>query len=156
MFSSVIYDQLYYITILSLPLFNEFFRHFSSTIEFYNFLEGHPEYYLIFKNYVVDYYNLYFTNVYLSLYLMNISESFITPVMIIPQFIFIFLSILLLLLTYFNYTNTISAEDNLVDHDYLAFNVTIEAEEEIGSMDDMLLSSVILLYIFLWFFWINS
>ena len=29
------------------------------------------------------------------------------------------------------------------------FNITIEAEEEIGSLDDMLLASVILLYIFL-------
>jgi hypothetical protein len=149
MLSSVIYDQLYSLTILSLPMFNEFFKHFCTTIEFHNFLESHPEYYLIFKDYVINYYYFYFSNIYLSLYLMNISESFITPVMMIPQFIFIFLSVLLLLLTYFNYTNTISLEDNLVDDDYLVVNITIEAEEEIGSMDDMLLASVILLYIFL-------
>jgi hypothetical protein len=62
----------------------------------------------------------------------------------------------LFIITYFSYFNNLNTEDNIVDHDYLAFNVTIEAEEEIGSMDDMLLTSVILLYIFLWFFWING
>jgi hypothetical protein len=74
----------------------------------------------------------------------------------LPQFIFIFILVLFLLLTYFNYYSNYNTEDNIVDHDYLTYNVTIEAEEEIGSMDDMLLTSVILLYIFLWFFWIYS
>jgi hypothetical protein len=67
----------------------------------------------------------------------------------IAKFFFIFFLVLLFIITYFSYFNNLNTEDNIVDHDYLAFNVTIEAEEEIGSMDDMLLTSVILLYIFL-------
>lgn len=69
--------------------------------------------------------------------------------MLITQFFFLFLLILFLLITYFNYYINYNTEDNIVDHDYLTYNVTIESEEEIGSMDDMLLTSVILLYIFL-------
>jgi hypothetical protein len=83
------------------------------------------------------------------MYLLTINESFISPIMMITQFFFIFFLVLLFIITYFSYFNNMNTEDNIVDHDYLAFNVTIEAEEEIGSMDDMLLTSVILLYIFL-------
>ena len=106
--------------------------------------------------YLNDFYQNYFTNIYLSIYLLNINESYITSIMLIPQFIFIFILVLFLLLTYFNYYINYNTEENIIDHDYLTYNVTIEAEEEIGSMDDMLLTSVILLYVFLWFFWIYS
>jgi hypothetical protein len=145
-------DQIYALSVFLLPFFNEFLRHFSSSVEFSTFLETHPEYYLIFKNYSLGFYSDYFSNFYVSLYSLNVSESFLTPVMIIFQFFFIFLLVLGFLMVYFNYYSSVSSEENLIDHDYLIFNVTIEAEEEIGSMDDMLLSSVILLYIFLWFF----
>lgn len=154
--ASVVLDQIYALSIFLLPFFNEFLRHFSASIEFSAFLESHPEYYLIFKNYSLNFYYNYFSNFYVSLYSLNISESFLTPVMIIFQFFFIFLLILGFLMVYFNYYGSVSSEENLIDHDYLIFNITIEAEEEIGSIDDMLLSSVILLYIFLWFFWIYS
>ena len=149
-------DQIYALSILMLPYFNEFLKNFANSIEFSSFLENHPEYYLIFKDYALNNYYYYFSNYYISLYSLNISESFLTPVMIIFQFFFIFFSVLALFLVYFNYYGDFSSEENIIDHDYLIFNVTIEAEEEIGSLDDMLLASVILLYIFLWFFWIHS
>lgn len=154
--NAFIMDQLYALTIILLPFFNEFFKHFASTIEFNNFLENHPEYYLIFKDYLTNYYFYYFSNFYVSLYSLNITESFLTPVMVVFQFFFIISLILGFFIVYFNYYGTLSSEENLIDHDYLIFNVTIEAEEEIGSLDDMLLASVILLYVFLWFFWIHS
>ena len=155
-FTATVMDQLYALSVFLLPIFSEFFKHFPSTLEFNNFFENHPEYYLIFKDYSLNYYYSYFSNFYLSLYSLNSSESFLTPTMVIFQFFFIFLLILSFLMTYFNYYGAVSSEENLIDHDYLIFNITIEAEEEIGSIDDMLLSSVILLYIFLWFFWIHS
>jgi hypothetical protein len=155
-FTAMILDQIYALSIILLPFFNEFLRHFANSLEFSTFLETHPEYYLIFKDYSLNYYYSYFSNFYLSLYSLNITESFLTPVMILFQFFFIFLILLAFLMVYFNYYGSLSSEENLIDHDYLIFNVTVEAEEEIGSIDDMLLASVILLYIFLWFFWIYS
>ena len=94
----------------------------------------------------------YASNIYVSNQLLVVNESYISPVMMVPQLIIIYFLVVLFLITYFSYFNNANSEDNILDHDYLAFNVTIEAEEEIGSMDDMLLTSVILLYIFLWFF----
>lgn len=67
----------------------------------------------------------------------------------IIQLLFIYFLVIFFLITFFTYFNNPNSEDNIVDHDYLSYNVTVEAEEEIGSMDDMLLTSVILLYIFL-------
>lgn len=154
--NAFVMDQLYALTIIMIPIFNEFFKNFASSIEFSTFLENHPECYLIFKDYALNYYFYYFSNYYVSLYSLNITESFLSPVMIIFQFFFILFSVLALFMVYFNYYGNPSSEENIVDHDYLVFNVTIEAEEEIGSLDDMLLASVILLYIFLWFFWIHS
>jgi hypothetical protein len=156
LFISIILDQLFFITALSLPFFNDFFHHLINSDEFNNFLIIHPEYYFIYKNYTNSFYQNYLSNIYLSMYLLTINESFISPIMMITQFFFIFFLVLLFIITYFSYFNNFNSEDNIVDHDYLAFNVTVEAEEEIGSIDDMLLTSVILLYIFLWFFWINS
>jgi hypothetical protein len=156
LFISIILDQLFFIAALSLPFFNDFFHHLINADEFNNFLIIHPEYYFIYKNYTNNFYQNYMSNIYLSMYLLTINESFISPIMMITQFFFIFFLVLLFIITYFSYFNNFNNEDNIVDHDYLSFNVTIEAEEEIGSMDDMLLTSVILLYIFLWFFWINS
>lgn len=152
LFISVILDQLFFIAAFSLPFFNDFFHHLMNSEEFNNFLIIHPEYYFIYKNYTNDFYQNYLSNIYLSMYLLTINESFISPIMMITQFFFIFFLVLLFIITYFSYFNNLNTEDNIVDHDYLAFNVTIEAEEEIGSMDDMLLTSVILLYVFLWFF----
>jgi hypothetical protein len=149
-------DQIIFFSIFALPFFNEFVNHLFSSFESNVIFINHPEYYFIFKNYLMLFYNSYLTNFYLSIYLLSVNESYLSPIMMIPQFICIFFLVLLFILVYFNYFNNANSEDNIVDHDYLVFNVTIEAEEEIGSLDDMLLTSVILLYIFLWFFWIYS
>ena len=146
---SVILDQIYFLSLFFLPFFDNFYNHLITTFEFNTLILNHPEYYFIYKSYLNEFYQNYFTNIYLSIYLLNINESYISSIMMFPQFIFIFILVLFLLLTYFNYYINYNTEDNIVDHDYLTYNVTIEAEEEIGSMDDMLLTSVILLYIFL-------
>jgi len=50
---------------------------------------------------------------------------------------------------FFSYYNSSTREENTIDHDYLIANATVEAEEEIGSLDDMLLSVVFISFIFL-------
>ena len=153
---SILLDQIYFLSLFFFPLFNEFYKHLITTFEFNNFIFNHPEYLFIYKYYIFYFYQNYFSNLYLSVYLLDLTESYLTPTMLLTQFFFIFVLILFLLTTYFNYYINYNSEESIVDHDYLIYNVTIESEEEIGSMDDMLLTSVILLYIFLWFFWIYS
>jgi hypothetical protein len=87
-------------------------------------------------------------NFYVSLYLLSFSESYISIIMVFIQFLILLFLILLFLITYFCYYVNLSNSDNIIDHDYLLFNILVEAEEEIGSIDDMLLTSVVLIYIF--------
>jgi len=145
-------DQLTYVILLNLPYFNEFFKNLFSSFELNNIFIFHPEYFFIYKNIILNYYYYFSSNLYVSNQTLVVNESFLSPIMMLPQLFSIYFLVVLFLITYFSYFNNPNSEDNIVDHDYLAFNVTIEAEEEIGSMDDMLLTSVILLYIFLWFF----
>lgn len=156
LFLAFIVDKLYFLSILSLPYFNDFFKHFLNSAEFNNFFYVHPEFYLIFKNYYFYYYNNYLSNIYLSLYLLYFSESYVSFVMVFFQFLVLLFLILLFLMTYFCYLINLTNSDSIIDHDYLLFTVLVEAEEEIGSIDDMLLTAVVLIYIFFWFFWINS
>lgn len=152
LFSSFILDKIYFLSILSLPYFNDFFHHFLNSSDFNNFFYHHPELYLIYKNYIFYYYVNYFSNIYVSLYLLQYNESYISIVLVFFQFLILLFLILLFLITYFCYFVTFCDSDNIIDHDYLVFNILVEAEEEVGSIDDMLLASVILVYIFFWFF----
>lgn len=153
---STILDQLINLYLINFPFFNEYFKNLIKTSEFQNLLFFHPEYFFILKNQILYFSHFYFSNLYLSNQLLTVEESFLTPTFMLPQLLLIYFLVALFFCVYFSYFNNPNTEDNIVDHDYLAFNVTIEAEEEIGSIDDMVLSSVILLYIFLWFFWIYS
>ena len=154
--ASLIIDQLTFLLIFALPYFSDFFKNLFTSFELNNIFLFHPEYFFIYKNIIFSFYLTFSTNLYISNYNILLEESFLSPIMMFPQLLFIFFLALFFLIVYFSYFNNPNSEDNILDHDYLAFNVTIESEEEIGSMDDMLLTSVILLYIFLWFFWIYS
>jgi len=142
-------DQLINIAGLNLPIFNEFCKNVLISSEYSNIFMFHPEYYLILKDQIINFYDSYLSSIYVSNLNLVIDESYLSPILLIPHLLFIYFGVAFFLLIYFSYFNNPNSEDNIVDHDYLAFNLTIEAEEEIGSMDDMILSSVILLYIFL-------
>jgi len=70
-------------------------------------------------------------------------------VLILPHLIVISLFVVFFIVLYFSYYNSSVREENTIDHDYLIANATVESEEEIGSLDDMLLAILILSYIFL-------
>jgi len=156
LFLSFVVDKMYFLSILSLPYFNEFFKHFLNSSEFNNFFYNHPEFYLLFKDYIFYFYFNYMSNIYISLYLLQFNESYISTTMVFAQVVILFFLVLIFLVTYFTYLVTFTDSDNIIDHDYLVFNAVVESEEEIGSMDDILLTSTILVYIFFWFFWING
>jgi len=86
---------------------------------------------------------------------MSDEEVVINPVMLIPHFLVLITFCLLFLVMFFSYYNSSTREENTIDHDYLIANATVESEEEIGSLDDMLLSIIFISFIFLWYFYIN-
>jgi hypothetical protein len=80
--------------------------------------------------------------------LMNVDNLF-NPAIIIPHLGSILLIIGLFISIYFSYYTSYVREENTIDQDYLIANATVEAEEEIGSVDDIMLTVVIIGFIFL-------
>jgi hypothetical protein len=74
--------------------------------------------------------------------------------MLFPQYLMCLFIVGLLFMVYFNYFTTSVKEESIIDHDYLIFNATVDAEEEIGSTDDIIFGFLIFFYIFGWFFYV--
>jgi len=65
---------------------------------------------------------------------------------------FIFYSILIIIVFYFSYYNSSLKENSVIDSDFLSSWILVESEKEIGSLDDMILAVLIIVYFFGWFF----
>jgi len=149
---AVLFDKMYFLFMLNLPFFNYFFKNIYNFADFNILILYNPEYYYIFQSNLLEYYSLYSSHLYLSIFLLNIDESFLTPIFSILQFFSLIFFVTFYMLLYFIYFNTLFNEDTIIDHDFLISNATIEAEEEIASIDDIFMSLVILIFLFLWFF----
>jgi hypothetical protein len=76
------------------------------------------------------------------------SQSFLTPIMLFPQLLFIAYIAFLFVSFYFSFYSSSSKEEATIDADYLSASITVESEKEIGSLDDMLMPSIVLIYTF--------
>jgi hypothetical protein len=113
-----------------------------------------PELLFIKKQLFTD--NLqYMSNLFLVLGENVLIESFTSPVIMIPQFFFIVYSALIFISFYFNYFLTPTKEESLIDNDNLINSMTVESEKEITAFDDMILATIILIYIFGWYFYVH-
>jgi hypothetical protein len=103
----------------------------------------------IFKNKLLsDYYLNYFTDLNFSIYELIEQESFITPVLLLPQLLFMIYLAALFISFYFSFYTSSVKDESTIDADYLAATSTVEAEKELGSLDDMILGILVLAYIF--------
>jgi hypothetical protein len=55
---------------------------------------------------------------------------------------------LILVAFFFSYYSSLTKDEVAVDADFLISSATVEAEKEIGSMDDMIMGCIVLVYIF--------
>jgi len=76
------------------------------------------------------------------------NESFITPIMYVPQTFIILYAITMLVMFYFSYYSSSVKEESTVDADYLAMSSTVESEKELGALDDLILTLLVFIYIF--------
>jgi hypothetical protein len=90
----------------------------------------------------------YFCSIFLPIYESLIQESYITPVVLLPQLLGLTYLSLILISFFFSYYSTLTKDEIALDTDFLAASATVEAEKEIGSMDDMIMACILLVYIF--------
>lgn len=157
-FISYILDIFYLNVIFILPFFNKFFNFLYFSKEFEGFLDFHYELYFLYKQFLLFYVKsnfFYLSNYRITLNLFNFNESYVSSVILLMQFLFLlFFSKILIFIFFSYYTNLFN--DKITYHSFLIFCVLSESEEEIGSLDDIILTFIIFIYLFFWFFWINS
>lgn len=115
----------------------------------------HPEALLLKEGIKNSFLNPYVTTYFTPIFSLLTHDSILLPVMLLPQFILVIMLIALGISFYFAYFTTANKEENLIDQDYMLANITIEAEEEIASWEDLIIVVVVVAYIFGWFFFIN-
>jgi hypothetical protein len=103
---------------------------------------------LFLKKQLISDYLPFFSNLFFILNENTLVESFSSPIIMIPQFLFLVYSALIFISFYFNYFLTPTKEESLIDNDYLINSMTVEAEKEITAFDDMILGTIVLIYIF--------
>ena len=112
------------------------------------FVIYHPEV-IFFKNQLLN--NYFFdllTDINVSAIQYLDSQSLLTPIMLFPQLLFIAYLGFFFVAFYFSYYSSSSKEESTVDADYLSASITIESEKELGSIDDILMPSIIIIYTF--------
>jgi hypothetical protein len=108
----------------------------------------HPELFFFLKNYnniLIS----YLTELLVSGYNNNNLEANFNAILTLIEIIFYLSLIIFFLLTYFTYYNNYTTEEYLIDHDYLVSSMLVEAEEEIGAIDDSFLTIIIFIILFL-------
>lgn len=134
---------------------DEWYKSFLASKDSSLVLIYHPEL-SFFKNKLLsNYYLNYLTDLNFSIYELIEQESFITPVMLIPQLLFMIYLATLLISFYFSFYSSSVKDESTIDADYLAATSTVEAEKELGSLDDMILGILVIAYIFGWYFYIH-
>jgi len=141
-------DQYINLSVVKLPYTEDWFKSMLSSKESTLILVYHPELNFIKEALVKEYYLIFLSNIVFSLYELSIPETFYSPIILIPQLIFLLFLAVIFISFYFSYFSTATNEESTVDSDYLVSSLTVEAEKEISSFDDMILGFIILIYVF--------
>lgn len=155
LFWSIVLDEFLCNLVLKLPYDEHWYRLLLSSQESSLVLIYHPELILLKEGIKNSFLNPYFTSYFTPLFSLMVHDSILLPVMLFPQFILLLMFFAFGLCFYISYFTTPTKEENLVDQDYMLANTTIEAEEEIASIEDILIGIAIIFYIFGWYFYIN-
>lgn len=154
LFWSIILDNYIATNVFQFSLTDEWVRSYISSKDTALFVIFHPEV-IFLKNQIIN--NFFFdflADVNFSAIQYLDSQSLLTPIMLFPQLLFIIYMGFFFVSFYFSFYSTSSKEESTVDADYLSASITVESEKEIGSMDDILMSFVILIYVFGWYFYL--
>ena len=128
-------------------------RSFLSNKDTTIFVLYHPEI-LFFKNQIINnYFFDFLTDINISAVQQIETQSFLSPIMLFPQLLFIGYIGFIFVSFYFSFYSSSSKEESTIDSDYLIASITVESEKEIGSMDDIIMTLIIVVYVFGWYFY---
>jgi hypothetical protein len=154
LFWSIILDNYVIDSIIQLKFSDEWVRGFISGKESSLFVVHHPETLFIKNQINNNFLNSFLTNTNISIIQYLDNQSLSSPVMLLPQLLFISYMFFFFISFYFSFYSSSSKEESTIDADYLSASLTVESEKEIGSLDDILMPFIIIIYTFGWYFYI--
>lgn len=155
LFSSIILDNYLTSNLLKLPYTEDWFKSILSSKESSLIFIHHPELIFIKNQINNNFYYFFFSDLNFSVFNLIESETFFSPILLLPQFLFLLFLSSIFIIFYFSFFLSYTKEENTIDFDYLISNSTVEAEKEISSFDDMILAFIVLFYVFGWYFYIH-
>jgi len=135
-------------TLFQLSFTDEWVRGYMSSKDSALFVIYHPEIIFIKQQLLNNYFFSFLSDMGVSVIQNLETQSLLTPIMLFPQLLFITYLGFVFVSFYFSFYSSSSKEESTVDADYLTASITVESEKEIGSIDDMLMPSVIIVYTF--------
>jgi hypothetical protein len=147
-YNLVLSDYVNKLSVFDTPYLHNWYNNFYSEYDLPYLYYYHPELFFS-KNSVVDDYILSIISKFRPvLSTLCFNEVVGLAVMLFPQYLFILACVGLLFILYFNYYSSSTKEENISDHDFLILNSGLDAEEEIGSLDDILFGFLVFFYVF--------
>jgi hypothetical protein len=154
LYMSFLLDYFVESSILKLPFLGEWHKNVFDSLYSAALYNVHPELLMVRTNIAVNNYLFFSSSLYSSLYTSVSYESFNLVIFSIVHYLVVLFILSIFFILYFSPYTTYTQEDS-VDMDYSATSLLIEAEKEISSIDDIILFSVAIFYIFGWFFYLN-
>lgn len=155
LFWSVLADNFINLNLLKFHSLDSWFKSISFSAQYSLILFNMPEFIIISNSFIKSFVTPFSGQIDFLITSMYESENDLNPIVILPHILFFYFFVFYFFFIFFSYYNSSSKEESLIDHDFLIANVTVESEEEIGAIDDILIGSVLLVFLFLWFFGTN-
>ncbi len=154
LFWSVLLDTYITSSLFQLSLTDEWVRSYMSGKDSALFVIYHPEVIFLKNQIINNYFFDFLSDINVSAIQYLDSQSLLTPIMLFPQLLFVAYMGFLFVAFYFSFYSSSTKEESTIDSDYLSASITVESEKEIGSIDDMLMPSIIIIYTFGWYFYL--
>lgn len=150
---SIFLDKYLLSLLYSFPFIQSWYKNILISEETTFLILFHPEIFFVNDNLIINYIFKYVSYINYNLSNLLINETFIAAVFVFIHLIIIINFLFLGLLLYFSFFASSTKEENINDNDYMLTTITIEAEEEIASMDDIVMLLCLIFYIYGWFFY---
>ena len=155
LFWSVLLDNYINLHLLKFYGLDLWFKSISFSSQYSLILFNMPEFIIISNSFIKSFVLPFSGQIDFLITSMYNSENTLNPVVMLPHILFFYFFIFYFFSIFFSYYNSSTKEESLIDHDFLITNVTVESEEEIGSLEDILMGSFLLIFLFFWFFGAN-
>lgn len=137
------------------PYINEWTRNLLNSLDRSLVLYIHPEAYYYINTQTIDLSLPFVSDFFETISLLLLKEGFFNPIFAAFEVLVIIYFVVIFLAFFFSYYNNSSQDENTIDQDFFLASASVEAEEEIASIEDISVTLIVLVFVFGWFFYAN-